>query len=85
MADALIVFYEGRRSAAQDHEESVTLLLRLAIGRKELERASRHLTQLLRLKNVAEYEDRLLAQDDAEAASKHLERFRGWARTKLPD
>ncbi len=85
MADALAVFYLGKRSAAQEHEESVALLLlQLGIDRKEVGRAASHLGSLLRVKNRAEYEERLLGRRDSEQALKHLGRFKEWARAKLP-
>lgn len=83
IADALAVFYLGKRSAAQDHEESVLLLFQLGMNRKEVERAASHLTELLRVKNRAEYEERLLGRQDSDQALKHLGRFRTWARGKL--
>lgn len=84
MADAVAVFYLGKRSGSQIHEESVSLLDQLDIGRKEVERATSHLTELLKVKNVAEYEERLLARRDSEQSMKHLGRFKTWARGKLP-
>lgn len=84
MADALAVFYLGMRSAVQEHEESVALLSQLGIGGREVERASSHLTELLRVKNRAEYEERMMGERDSEQATKHLGRFRTWARSKLP-
>ncbi len=84
MADALAVFYLGKRSAAQEHEESVALLLQLGIDRKVVERAASHLTELLKVKNRAEYEERLLGRRDSEQALRHLGRFKTWARGKLP-
>lgn len=84
MADALLVSYRGRRSVAEDHEESLTLLMKLGLSRKDIGNAVSHLTQLLKLKNVSEYEERLLTERDCRAALKHLDRFRTWARTKLP-
>ena len=84
MADAVAVFYLGKRSAAQDHEESVSLLEQLDVDKKEVGRAASHLTELLKVKNLAEYEERLLARQDSEQAMKHLGRFKTWARGKLP-
>ena len=84
MADALAVFYLGKRSAAQEHEEAVALLLQVGIDRREVERASSHLTELLKVKNRAEYEERLLGQRNSEQAMKHLSRFKAWAQGKLP-
>jgi hypothetical protein len=84
MADAVAVFYLGKRSAPQEHEESVALLLQLGIDRREVERAASHLTELLKVKNRAEYEERLLGQRDSEQAMKHLGRFKAWVGGKLP-
>jgi len=84
MADALAVFYLGKRSAAQEHEESAALLFQLGIDRREVGRAASHPTELLKVKNLAEYEERLLGQRDSEQAMKHLSRFTAWARGKLP-
>lgn len=84
MADAVAVFYLGKRAAAEGHEESVKLLEELDIDRREIERAVSHLSELLKLKNRAEYEERLLSQADSERAMKHLGRFVEWARGKLP-
>lgn len=84
MADALSVFYLGKRSTAQEHEESVSLLFQTSIDRGEVDRAASHLGDLLKVKNLAEYEERLLGERDSERALKHLGRFRTWARRKLP-
>lgn len=84
MMDALMVFHEERRSAAQDHEESLALIMTLNLDKQQLKNASSHLTQLLRVKAAAEYEERLLGRRDAEAALKHLLRLKGWGRSKLP-
>ncbi len=84
MADALAVFYLGKRSAAQEQEESVALLLQLGIERRDADRATSHLSALLQVKNRAEYEERLLGRGDSDQALKHLGRFKAWAREKLP-
>ncbi len=84
IADAVAVFYLGKRSATQEHEESVSILSQISIERREMERAASHLSELLKVKNLAEYEERLLGRREAEQALKQLGRFRTWARGKLP-
>ena len=84
MADAVAVFYLGKRSVAPGHDESVSLLEQLDVDAKEVERAASHLTELLKVKNTAEYEERLLTRRDSDQALKHLGRFKTWARGKLP-
>lgn len=84
MADALAVYHLGLRSAARDHDESIQLLYSLSLDRMELQRNAKHLTDLLDVKSLAEYEERRMTADDAEAAIKKSKRFRDWAKTKLP-
>jgi hypothetical protein len=84
MADALAIYYLGLRSAAQDHDESIRLLYRMTFDRSELERNAKHLSDLLDVKSLAEYEERQLKAADAEVALKKSKRFRDWAMGKLP-
>jgi len=84
MADALAVYHPGLRSAARDHDESIQLLFSLNLDRSDLRRNAKHLTDLLDVKSVEEYEERRLTADDAEAAITKSKRFRDWAKTKLP-
>lgn len=85
MADALTVFYAGERSAGQSHSDVMRLLSTLGVAREELDRNMRHLSSLLEVKNLAEYEDRLPTQNEAESAMANADRFRRWALSRLPD
>jgi len=84
MADGVAVFYLGKRSAAQGHDEAVSILRQLDIVKEQVEIAASHLTELLKVRNAAEYEERLLSRRDSEIAMKHLRRFITWARGTLP-
>lgn len=83
MADALTVSYLSQRSASQDHASVVDLLSSIGMERQELDRNRKHISALLEVKNVAEYEERLLNESDAKTALEHCRRFRAWARGKL--
>jgi HEPN domain-containing protein len=83
-ADALTTFYAGERSTAQDHDGVLRLLATLGIDRDEIDRNMRHLNSLLEVKNLAEYEDRLPRQGEAESALRNADRFRRWVLAKLP-
>lgn len=83
MADALTVFYLSQRAASQDHASAVDLLSSIKMERQELNRNRKHISALLEVKNVAEYEERLLQEADATNALEHCRRFRAWARGKL--
>ena len=83
MADALAAFYTGQRSAGQSHEDAVRLFHTLPLERRDLDRAVRHLTDLLAMKQVAEYEGRRIGPSEGAQALRRMTRFRGWAATKL--
>jgi len=85
VADALTVFYAGERSTARDHDEVMRLRAALGINRAELDRNMRHLSSLLEVKNLAEYEDRLPSKNEAESALRNAGRFRKWVLARLPE
>ena len=84
MADALATFYLAQRSASQDHAGTVELLGSIDVDPRELDRNKRHLSALLEVKGIAEYEERLLEESDARRTLEHCRRFRQWAKGKLP-
>lgn len=86
LADALAVWYLGRRNASPAHADAVSVFRDLAasIDARELDRNGRHLAALLELKDAAEYEERRLRESDWARAADHLARFRAWGTGKLP-
>ena len=83
MADALAAFYTGQRSAGPRYEDVVRFFRTLPLERKELNRAVRHLTDLLAMDHVAEDEGRRIAPSEGTQVLRHMTRFREWAATKL--
>ena len=81
--DALTVFYLGYRHAGDRHHDVLQLLLKLNIEKKELQSKSQQLSNLLSIKNAAEYEERLMDAKDAENARKACDRLYSWVRDKL--
>ncbi|MCK5396781.1 MAG: HEPN domain-containing protein [Thermoplasmata archaeon] len=81
--DALTVFYLGFRHAGDRHHDVLQLLLKLDIDKKELRSKSQQLSNLLSIKNAAEYEERLMDAKDAENARKASDRLYTWVREKL--
>lgn len=71
------------RGGAHPGLPTLDLLLQLPLDRKELERNSAQLAQLLGVKSASEYEERLLTARYGAAATGHLDRLRLWARSKL--
>ena len=83
MTDALTVWFLGLTSAGQDHHETLLLFQTLPLDRQEVERNTRHLSNLLDVKSVAQYEDRSLSSDDSRKAIEQCARFRSWGISKL--
>jgi hypothetical protein len=81
--DALTVFYLGFRHAGDRHQDVLQLLQKLDIDKKELRSKSRQLSSLLTIKNAAEYEERLMDDNDAENARKACDRFYSWVKETL--
>lgn len=69
--DVMTVGLAGRRNTSE-HDDLLDLLSEAMVKRPAaLTDARRRLPRLLQVKNVAEYEDRLLDGDDATAALQH--------------
>jgi hypothetical protein len=80
--DALTVFMSGVRHAGDRHEDAIGVLLTIGLSRDVLTSRSKQLTRLLGIKNAAEYEERLMNENDAREAVRDAERF-SWIREFL--
>lgn len=75
LVDALCVHYRGQRSASDRHADAMGLLA--GLGEVEAPVRSllgRHLAALLSVKNLAQYEGRLVDASEARSALAHMER-----------
>lgn len=80
--DVITVGVLGKRNTGE-HDDLVPLLAAaLQAAPKELADNQRRIRRLLEVKNVAEYEDRLLDGPDASSSLKDAERLVEYARTK---
>lgn len=82
-ADALLVSLHGVRSISPKHDDILKLLSSL-VKHKALEENISHLRQLISMKNIVEYDQRLITQSEAISLSKHSERFLAWVKSILP-
>ncbi len=71
--DALLAAFVGIRPAEQDHRQIVTLLAD-HLGR-DGEQAARHVQRVIGLKNLVEYEERLVKEADAAQMAEHVRRL----------
>lgn len=82
-ADALLVFSHGLRSTSSKHDDVIKLMTSL-ITHKDSQDKNSHLRNLIYMKNIVEYEIRLIDQNEALALSKHASRFLEWVKSILP-
>ena len=82
-ADALTVFYKGLRHAGERHEDVIALLNSLELP--DIQSKNRQLLDLLRIKNSAEYEEKLMTETNALDSIKNAERFFKWVRDMLKE
>ncbi len=82
-ADALLVSLHGIRSSSPKHDNILKLFPSL-MKHKRLEENLSHLRHLISMKNIVEYDQRLITQDEAISLAKHAERFLTWVKSILP-
>ena len=81
--DALTVYLLELRHAGDRHLEAIELLKRTQLDPDELDSKSMQFSFLLSIKNVAEYEDRLMDEKDAQNAMKAANRIFSWVKNEL--
>ncbi len=81
--DALLTFHFGLRSISPKHDDAVKLLISM-MKRDDTENKVKHLRRLISVKNLVEYDGRLLSRYEAESLAKHAERFLVWVKSLLP-
>ena len=81
--DAFTVFMLGVRHAGDRHEDAISLFQTVSLPRDVLSAKSKQLSRLLGIKNAAEYEERLMNENDAGEAVRDAERFFAWVKEFL--
>ena len=82
--DAMCVYFLGKRHAGDDHEEAVSFFMAIKGGNEGIKTNSNRLLRVLRIKNMAEYEERLVYKPEAEKILKDCERFFEFVKKELP-
>jgi len=83
-SDAMCIYYLGKRNASENHNEAVALFKTIKSDDESINTNANRLSRTLSIKNMAEYEDRLVFRTEAEKALKDCGRFLEYAKTKLP-
>ena len=73
----------GVRHAGERHEDAISLFQTVSLPKDVLTAKSRQLSRLLEIKNAAEYEERLMNENDAREAVRDAERFFNWVKGYL--
>jgi HEPN domain-containing protein len=84
--DALCVYYLGQRDAGQNHEDAITLFRSIKqLNREDIDTIANRVIKILKMKNMTEYEERLVHQTEAQNILKDAERLFEAVKNKLPN
>ena len=81
--DAMCVYYLGKRHTGDNHNDAATLFKSIKSSEEFSSNANR-IIRILRMKNMAEYEERLVNKSEAEKIFKDCERFWEFVKESLP-
>jgi len=82
--DAMCVYFLGKRHAGENHNDAVNLFKTIKVGDEVLNTNGNRILRVLRIKNMAEYEERLIYRSEAEKVLKDCERFLEYVKKQLP-
>jgi len=82
--DAMCIYFLGIRHAGENHNNAVRLFKTIRIQDGNLSKNANRLNRILSIKNMAEYEERLVFKSEAEKIVKDMERFFNYVRKELP-
>jgi len=83
-SDAMCIYFLGKRNASESHNEAAALFKTIKSDDEEINTNANRISRILSIKNMAEYEGRLVFRTEAEKILKDCERFLEYAKTKLP-
>ena len=81
-SDAMCVFFLGKRHSGESHNDAAGLLKTIK-NTDEFNTNVNRIIRILRMKNMAEYEERLVYQSEAEKIYKDCERFFDFVKSHL--
>lgn len=82
--DAICVYFLGKRHAGESHGDAVNLFKTIKASDEEINTNANRIIRILRIKNMAEYEERLVHRSEAEKVLKDCERFLEYVKKELP-
>ena len=82
--DAMCVYFLGKRHAGETHNDAVNLFKTIKVGDEGIDTNASRIIRILHIKNMAEYEERLVYKSEAEKVLKDCERFFEYVKKQLP-
>jgi uncharacterized protein (UPF0332 family) len=82
--DAICVYFLGKRHSGDNHNDAVNLFKKIKSSDEEINTNANRFLRILRIKNMAEYEERLVYRSEAEKVLKDCERFFEFVKKTLP-
>jgi len=82
--DAMCVYFLGRRHAGESHNEAAALFKTINSNDESINTNANRVARILSVKNLAEYDDRLVSRSEAEKVVINCERFLEYVKAKLP-
>src|SRR3989338_251734 len=80
--DSICVYFLGKRHSGEDHNDAAKLFQSVK-NDEEVKTNANRIMRILRTKNMAEYEERLVRKTEAEAILKDCERFFEYVKKQL--
>ena len=81
-SDAMCVYFLGKRHSGEDHNDAAGLFKTIK-DEEEIHTNANRIVRVLRMKNMAEYEERLVYRSEAEKILKDCERFWEFVKSRL--
>jgi len=81
--DAMCVYFLGKRSCGESHGDAVKLF-KIIKNSKEIDTNASRISRILSIKNMAEYEERLVFRSESEKILKDCERLLDFVKKQLP-
>ena len=82
--DAMCVYFLGRRYAGEDHTNAVKLFMTINPNDEQIKTNANRFIRIIQIKNMAEYEERLIFKSETEKALKDCKRLLEYIEKKLP-
>jgi uncharacterized protein (UPF0332 family) len=83
-SDAMCIYFLGKRNAGESHNEAAALFKTIKSEDEQINTNANRIVKVLGIKNMAEYEERLVLRAEAEKVLRDCERFVEYVKGKLP-